>query len=179
MNKWLTITILTLLLLGCSKSSLPETSSSSQERPHIQEQVLKSERIGSLAEDPANSPNAFYNEMVNGRTQFSNKLVEIDNDTVQQTINNDSNTLIVVLLWKKLKPNEWENIEVNLNLSNNIDEDSLQAYFRFPYRLKDRNTINKAKSQNIEQHTTVNTKLANGAILTIIREASGTRLIIK
>lgn len=168
---------LVLLLSACSKpdSSDPATSQA-QAQPTVTE--LKSERVGSLTEDSANSPHAFFDAMVNGRPQFSNDIVDIDSSTKQQTITNTGNTVTATLIWKQIKPNEWENTKITATLSNAADGDSVLAFLRLPYRLNDSNVVNNSMSQS-RQESPVSTRLSNGAILTVQRDSAGTGLLIE
>ncbi|WP_111861369.1 hypothetical protein [Acinetobacter sp. CFCC 10889] len=179
--KLLLTACLSLFLVSCSKPvQTDETTIPTQDDITTpKEQSLKSERISSLTTSSANSPSAFYNEMVNGRVQFNNQLDEIDSNTVRQTIRNDSNTITAILDWKKLSPNEWESTKLDFIFSNQVDRDSFQTILRLPYRLKDHDTISNAMKQSIDEQRTVHVRLINGAVFTVIREPSGTHLIIE
>lgn len=160
-------------LIGCSKQDQPKNEVT--ENPP--QSVIESKRVGSLANSSANSPNNFYDEMVNGRSQFSNRIEQLGDDTFKQTISNDTGTINVVLTWKKTSAHDWENTMLIAKASKEADQDSFMAYMRLPYRLEDYNQITAILAQTDKK--TITSILANGANLLVERDPEEDRITIQ
>ncbi|WP_374254344.1 hypothetical protein [Acinetobacter brisouii] len=163
-------------LNGCSKSEEPKVEAA-QESP--QQTTLTSKRVGSLSNSLANSPNTFFDELVNGRSQFTNEIQQVNSDTFKQIISNNAASVIVILMWKKTNPDTWESTLVEATVSKQADQDSIQAFMRLPDRLNDSNEIRGAMNKSISEHNNVNIQLANGAILLIENTQEEIHLTIK
>ena len=177
MKKILFATALCMIELnGCSKSEEPKVETV-QEQPS--QTALTSKRVGSITNSLANSPNTFFNEVVNGRSQFTNEIKQMDDDRVRQTISNNAASVIVIVMWKKINLDTWESTLLEATVSKQVDPDSIQAFMRLPDRLNDSNEIRAAMSKSLSEQSNVNIQLASGALLSVENTQEETHLTIK
>lgn len=156
MNKILFTTFFCMGLWGCSNSEPPKQDLT---------QNVETKIVGSLAENSANSPDSFFNDVVNGRSQFTNDVKQVSDSTFQQTIVNNTDTLSIIATWKKSK--DWAMTTLDVSLSKNADTDSLQVFMRFPYRLNNYNEITNVLNNSTSTQSNTLTKLSNGATISV------------
>ncbi len=147
--------LLVLILAACSKE--PEKTENINNEP-IVTQPKHTEFKGSLVGTWANSPNAFYSELVNGRSQFTDKQEFIEANRVRQTITNTDGTLIAENLWHK-NNEDWRCYSASLTYTKQIDEDSFNVIPRWPHRFEHGDIIFKNMS------TKTNVSLPSGATM--------------
>lgn len=147
--------LLVFVLAACSKE--PEKTENINNEPVVT-QPKHTEFKGSLVESWANSPNAFYSELVNGRSQFTDNQEFIEANRVRQTITNTDGTLIAENLWHK-NNEDWRCYSATLTYSSSIDMDSMQVVLRWPYRFEHGDVIFKNMS------TKTNVSLPSGATM--------------
>ena len=156
MNKFLFTTFFCLWLFGCSNPKPPKQEGI---------QAAETKLVGSLAESSSNTPESFFNETVNGRSQFTNNIKKVSDSTFQQTIVNNTDTLSIIATWKK--PKDWVMTTLDVSLSKNADTDSLQVFMRFPYRLNNYNEITSVLNKSTSIQGKNISKLSNGATISV------------
>ncbi|MFA2969792.1 hypothetical protein KWE21_04130 [Acinetobacter pittii] len=168
MNKLLFTAFFCMGLIGCSNSELPKMELTQKDETKL---------IGSLAASSANSPESFFNDVVNGRIQFNNDVKQVNNDTFQQTIVNNTDTLGIIATWKR--PKDWEMTSLSVNLNKKADADSLQVFLRFPYRLNEFNEITNILSKSASTQSNITSNLSNGATISVEENPEKINILIR
>lgn len=150
-----------MVFSGCSKplEEVPDNVD-----PIKLSHTTKSEFSGSVVKSDENSPNAFFNMLVNERSQFQEKGTFLHDHTFEQLIFNDDNTLVVKALWRK-KDEDWRCYSVSITFTNKIDSDSMQVFFRFPYRFEQATSIANFINDHFNNNSLTSKKLPDGAVI--------------
>lgn len=167
-NKWLFVFVV-LIISFVVWDKKNHSSVATQNTPVFTQEKPKehAEFKGTLMDKWANTPNAFYEELVNGRSQFTDKQELIEANKIRQIITNTDGTLLAENIWHKNNEN-WRCSSATLSYSSAIDMDSIQVVFRWPYRFEDGDAISKSMSAATKM------LLPSGATLETIKHGNKT-----